>query len=93
MPDLPKYGSVEKCLKCGYGWPSPSMVVVHQDEDGQWGSHSILEWAESELEPCSRSRKRGEGKKLVPRYPEHIKRTCKRCDYSWDEAPLDEEKI
>ena len=78
MPDLPKYGSVEKCPKCKHGWPSPGMVIFHDKGNGTWGSHSIREWAESKWQKTE----------FGPR----IVRTCKRCGFSWDEAPLDAEK-
>lgn len=83
MPELPKYGSVEKCPKCGLDDDTAASCTDCELRRPGWATVDHCE---------ARAGEPGiPGRGVQPERPERMRRICKLCGYEWYEAPLDAE--
>lgn len=91
MMELPEFGSVLSCMKCGYVPVDGSHGQLRKGFEAEYkrldsaGQPIILE-----MERMLASQHREPDLKNIP--DEWLERTCPRCQYSWMEATLDAKK-
>jgi hypothetical protein len=82
MPELPWYGSVESCPKCGTNAGSPAESPVEPDASTVYHSErQIRELLKPPYPPCTSI-------PLTTDLGEHLCRTCQVCGFGWCEAVL-----